>query len=515
MAEATGSNECFVFVFPMASGHINPSLPIARSLAQKGNAVHYVCREQMRDPIEDTGATLYLDSDIMPELYSARKADLFGALAALKEEHGVQDSFFVARMKMEFVQIELMLPGLLRFLREHTPAAVVYDPIFCREAAIGAKICGIPSVALLTTAGPGSIAHVAHEQIEQEGKTAEQVYNDICSFAPRAESLHRIQECYGYAPSHPTMLRPVGIMYALGDSEHALVTTIEPLQDPVSACLQEAYDSVGASFVSVGALLDQAGAVRAAGHKFTDHASTARADDDCIDVLAQVREARAGGRRVILVSMGTVITGDHPEFGWNGRTLDEARQPHGLTGRELCHAAWAGSFEAFGEDSRFLILVSLGPQPNALEDLAVPSNAICMPSLPQVDILKAGVDVFLTHGGQNSFTEAMASGTPVVVCPGFSDQPVNARKAVSLGVGLKVDRPRPASGEEAAAAEAYCIAVRCALMEVASAAHFASAAQSFADALGKAGGVPRAVDTVLEAAATVAPVPRSPSFAGA
>merc|ERR1711877_68397 len=86
-------------------------------------------------------------------------------------------------------------------------------------------------------------------------------------------------------------------------------------------------------------------------------------------------------------------------------------------------------------------MLALGPQPNALGDLVPPPNAICVPVLPQVDLLKAGIDIFLTHGGQNSFTEALANNTPVVVCPGFGDQPVNAQKAVDIGVGLKVDRP--------------------------------------------------------------------------
>jgi UDP:flavonoid glycosyltransferase YjiC (YdhE family) len=37
--------------------------------------------------------------------------------------------------------------------------------------------------------------------------------------------------------------------------------------------------------------------------------------------------------------------------------------------------------------------------------------------------------------------ESLSGGTPVVVCPGFADQPVNAQKAVDIGVGLQVTRP--------------------------------------------------------------------------
>ena len=54
-----------------------------------------------------------------------------------------------------------------------------------------------------------------------------------------------------------------------------------------------------------------------------------------------------------------------------------------------------------------LLLISLGPQSDALENLQVPKNALCLPVMPQVDLLKSGVDLFLTHGGQNSFMESL------------------------------------------------------------------------------------------------------------
>ena len=43
--------------------------------------------------------------------------------------------------------------------------------------------------------------------------------------------------------------------------------------------------------------------------------------------------------------------------------------------------------------------------------------------------------------------ESLAAGVPVVVCPGFADQPANAQKAAELQVGLQVTRPVPAEGE--------------------------------------------------------------------
>jgi hypothetical protein len=45
-------------------------------------------------------------------------------------------------------------------------------------------------------------------------------------------------------------------------------------------------------------------------------------------------------------------------------------------------------------------------------------------------------DVFVTHGGCNSFHEALLHRVPMVVVPFFGDQALVARRAVELGVGL-------------------------------------------------------------------------------
>lgn len=45
----------FGFVFPMATGHLNPSLPIAAALRELKHEVHYLSRDEMRPMIEKTG----------------------------------------------------------------------------------------------------------------------------------------------------------------------------------------------------------------------------------------------------------------------------------------------------------------------------------------------------------------------------------------------------------------------------------------------------------------------------
>ena len=59
-------------------------------------------------------------------------------------------------------------------------------------------------------------------------------------------------------------------------------------------------------------------------------------------------------------------------------------------------------------------------------------------SVPQIEVLKEA-DVFVTHGGMNSVSEALVLGTPMVVIPFVSDQPVNARCIEKLGEGKKLE----------------------------------------------------------------------------
>lgn len=69
---------------------------------------------------------------------------------------------------------------------------------------------------------------------------------------------------------------------------------------------------------------------------------------------------------------------------------------------------------------------------------SVPSNIHIYTRVPQIEVLKIA-DVFVTHGGMNSISEALVYGVPMVVIPFASDQFVNAECVEKLGVGMKLD----------------------------------------------------------------------------
>jgi len=485
----------FVFVFPSWVGHVNPSLPLARRLVALGHEVHYVCFEQVRLKIEGTGAVFHSAVACEPELYEGRGEDYVSMFKHLKAEFGVHpERIVLAIWQLRNVMLQLQLPGLLRLLRHLGPSAVVSCPLSSPEGACAATVLGIPSVALNTFAGPGALKGAIATCLQTEGITHANADRLLHDWAPNRAAVNHLRCTYGLQME--LGMAQLGFLHGIAKSAVTLTTTSADLEDPMDPELERAYQAAGASFVAVGPLLEPAGAWRplGAGEGVASSAGT---------VLEQVRVARAADRPVVLVSMGTVVTGDMPYWGWHGRPTDAEGRPRGLSGRELCQAAWAGAFDAFGTEAAedgALLVVSLGPQSDALTDMVPPPNVAMAPFLPQVEILRAGVAVFLTHGGQNSFMESLVHGTPVVVCPGFSDQIVNSRKAEALGVGLKVDRPDPDFGAAAAAAAQYRSDVKEAVLEVASRPEFRGAARRCAEVLAASGGVARAVDLILGAA---------------
>ena len=68
----------------------------------------------------------------------------------------------------------------------------------------------------------------------------------------------------------------------------------------------------------------------------------------------------------------------------------------------------------------------------------VPENFLIRNHVPQITVLKQA-SLFITHGGMNSVSEAMAHGVPMVVIPFVSDQPVNAQQVARLGLGRVLD----------------------------------------------------------------------------
>jgi MGT family glycosyltransferase len=84
--------------------------------------------------------------------------------------------------------------------------------------------------------------------------------------------------------------------------------------------------------------------------------------------------------------------------------------------------------------SRHRVIVSMGPR---AEELRLAANMTGAATLPQTKVIPQ-VDLVITHGGNNTTTEAMHFGKPMVVLPLFWDQYDNAQRVDELGYGVRL-----------------------------------------------------------------------------
>jgi UDP:flavonoid glycosyltransferase YjiC (YdhE family) len=86
-------------------------------------------------------------------------------------------------------------------------------------------------------------------------------------------------------------------------------------------------------------------------------------------------------------------------------------------------------------DAPYRVIVSMGPQH---EELELAPNMAGAEFLPQASILPE-VDLIVTHGGNNTITEGLHFGKPMVVLPLFWDQYDNAQRIDETGFGRRLD----------------------------------------------------------------------------
>ena len=120
---------------------------------------------------------------------------------------------------------------------------------------------------------------------------------------------------------------------------------------------------------------------------------------------------------LVYLTFGTVI-GHLPEAKCVYRSVLDAVS--GLPVRVLLTVGWAVDID------------QLGP---------VPANTHVEQWVPQADVL-AHAALVVCHGGSGTTFGALAAGVPLVICPLFADQAVNAQLVQSAGAGLVVVNQR-------------------------------------------------------------------------
>lgn len=85
--------------------------------------------------------------------------------------------------------------------------------------------------------------------------------------------------------------------------------------------------------------------------------------------------------------------------------------------------------------TRHRYIVSMGPQ---ADRITLADNMVGAQMLPQTTVIPQ-VDLVISHGGNNTVTETVHFGKPLIVLPLFWDQYENAQRIAELGFGIRLD----------------------------------------------------------------------------
>jgi MGT family glycosyltransferase len=89
-------------------------------------------------------------------------------------------------------------------------------------------------------------------------------------------------------------------------------------------------------------------------------------------------------------------------------------------------------------------------------EIDLPDNMWGAEFVPQTRVIPQA-DLVITHGGNNTTTEALHFGKPMICLPLFWDQYDNAQRVDELGLGIRLD-PYRVSGDELRAATGRLLA---------------------------------------------------------
>jgi UDP:flavonoid glycosyltransferase YjiC (YdhE family) len=383
-----------VAVFPIpAIGHANPLLAVVESLAHhpEVDEVRGFGANELVRPFGELGVPYVAVDNPCDESEPAdERTSPLAHKSFVRPVHAVEE---IMRRAVEF-----------------SPDVVFYD-VFSVHGALVAQHLKVPSASFVTFPGYGALG-------EEFGR-----YHPADS-----PSLHAANEAY--RDLFDVDLLGDGFLPVLFPSpDLSVVTAIESMAPPVSADWAVLPPGTGAS-VFVGPCV---GTVRMTPEtvdpqRVSDLPSGRTSAPGLRDRTApfpfdHLEEAQRAGRKVVLFSLGTVLTDfrfDSPVGG-------------AQTGRAFLRCMLHHLVDAFADALDITIVVATGSLLKDEEAPIWPEGFVVRSFVPQRELLDRYVDAFITHHGMNSTTESILAGVPMVSLPGVGDQLTNAETAVRSG----------------------------------------------------------------------------------
>jgi UDP:flavonoid glycosyltransferase YjiC (YdhE family) len=374
-----------------ATGHFNPILVAARILKEAGHETAIYTSLVFRDKIEKAEVRFFP----LPEDADEGVRDF---IASFFEKHKVTPGPEELVKAYTGVFIDPMISqfrGLQAILKEFCPDVVIHETSFAgvipmllgprseRPASVYLGITALPlERADGAPSGPGLLPSEDPEKRKEYAEIARNI-NEL-KHLPMRSAADKLLADIGL-PSLPA---------SLFASEAMLADLIlQPCTPLFEFPLRESEEKLH----FIGALLPSGAG----------------------DVPAQIKEAKKAGRKIVLVSQGTIANNDL------GKLL-------------------APTILALGEREDFLILATTGGKPIENIPCTLTPNTIASQYLNFGQILPE-VDVLVAFGSYGTVTQTLSFGVPMVVAGMGEDKPeVGARVTwTGTGIYLATDTPTP------------------------------------------------------------------------
>lgn len=373
-----------VVILPVpATGHVNPTLPLAQALLARGEEVSYCLPDQFMAEIAASGA-VYLP------FHSSGRGFAWRAVSC-------EELFISMPLQQAVLSLEA-LPHVLDILRHEQPDYLIYDA-YCVWGRLAARILHLPAVrfntSLILNDDLGSDFQTLLDQAEHAtvARTAEGTW-------PREDAPVTFRRVVEHLCA-PFGLPPFDVKSFFTDAEPLNLAPIPPAFQPGS----EGFDS---RFHFVGPSLSP----REAATNFP---------------LAQLT-----GQPTLYISLGSVC---NRETAFIKTCLAAFGEPGSATSGD---SGMPPDRQPEHEDSRWQVVLASGAVDMAQVG-PVPDHFVVRPSVPQLDVLQQAA-VFVTHGGMNSVMESLWFGVPMVVVPQMAEQAMTARRVEELGLGRKLEK---------------------------------------------------------------------------
>jgi UDP:flavonoid glycosyltransferase YjiC (YdhE family) len=378
-------SRAFVFASPVAVGHTRPLMPLARRLARRGYHVVWAISGDYNEPasawrgqIEELGAR-FVDLDNVAPFSREQSPEIVGGSTPFN---------LMRRIAARANDVsEGAAAAITSAVEGREIVGGIYD-FFALWAYVTMRRLGIARIDTVVSAFPAILGSAAHGAVDDDDEVFRR------EIAKLRASGFLDAPLRGFLPDNPA-LRVLNFSSPLlcGDAP-AFVRVLGVQGDALPR---------------------------------VEDLAKAPANDRAL--VERLQRARAEGRRVVLLSMGTMIMRlfmrRGPEYvAYLGQLYSRIAAAALREGAVVLASTTDLTPAQLGIDE-----ATLGP--------AARDRVIAMPFVPQPLLLAHGViDVMLMHGGANTFHEVMLAGVPVLVSPGFGDQSSVANAAARLGVGV-------------------------------------------------------------------------------